>query len=844
MESIQSTQFPEPVQDVIDVDPSTTDMAYSVWSREYLIDNLGSVDDATQGTQEESEKIKKRIEDAEPYLMRIEDMKRKPYKHLMKSLVLRVMSERIIARDPLKLFLKGSNVFASKMAAKKKGVDNTPTHTSLAGGVIFIETPQQHDDFYRNYGRSAGRGTIWTLTERPTTACMRLMVDLDFKGPQAIFTESIEFLVQQIQAVVVEFFPTRTKHEQRVVVCGAPIKLNRKAETTTKKTGVHLVWPELYLSARDQLQIRYNLVVRIKKIMGARPQGCNRWDDVIDPSIYTDSGLRLIGTSKVVSCPACNAGKTKKPIARRPHAFSHLVDEEEDESTVVTVCPICSNRGRVEERRPYLPMMILDGSGERHLKAEANYRPSDLSEAEVKLTETDIRTMPHAEREALLDRRAAHFVNMVQDTHIRVHPSRAEALLAKNGFATPADAVEEPDGKEPKHYKRRRTKKIKGRTGGVDLDEEDWKARNKHASMAHIDQDLVLAQIKKLGQMLNHSVWDMLTISEVLLASGTERPPSKVPSKKRGMDKLPFLCDYFVSVIGLQRSRRFCCNINDYHSSNGIYFNIGRQGGKVMIVQRCHKKDDNSSRSVSGCPCNRYTSRGLQVTDTELLHQLYPHLEEKAKETARETHAVRELAFDHKGNPKVVAKETVPQKIDRRYRTRKELHACIARAHKFLHLPEFSVRPSETQAKPNQGMGTRDIQAIQQRTPQAKASKILASRDTSVEQTLEGVARSALGKTSEQTIDDKMELAQQFVDVVAKRLFIAGKRTVGYICKQAKKDAASWNEADAWLQTTDLSHAPPQREPKEDEVKNCGFEKARRPLPSHGSIAGRKRRSK
>lgn len=242
-------------------------------------------------------------------------------------------NQHVAAQDPLVRFLIKHRIWGRGAGGKKRGrrradePERTVSHSSLAGGVVCCTTAEMEDEFNVQYARSLSRGKIWTLCERPTPDCMRLMVDIDMKALVGVPTEFIDLLVQIIQKDVIKsFFPSRTDRERRVVVCGAPIKIIKSKKpddgiptSGLRKTGVHLIWPELYLPADLQKLIRYNIVLRCRHLWGQRHKPCNSWSDVIDQSIYSASGLRLVGSCKTATCDRCEgSGKPKEEQSPSP----------------------------------------------------------------------------------------------------------------------------------------------------------------------------------------------------------------------------------------------------------------------------------------------------------------------------------------------------------------------------------------------------------------------------------------------------------------------------------------------------------------------------------------------
>ena len=118
-----------------------------------------------------------------------------------------------------------------------------------------------------------------------------------------------------------------------------------------KKTGVHLIWPEIYVNTEQCLNMRETVIADLISTFGQRSSPFNDWTDVVDNSVYRMSGLRMVGSRKAETCPTCK-GKRK-------------VDHED--------CLECRRSGRIDKGRPYAPLFVTDTNGRRDLAKEKEY---------------------------------------------------------------------------------------------------------------------------------------------------------------------------------------------------------------------------------------------------------------------------------------------------------------------------------------------------------------------------------------------------------------------------------------------------------------------------------------
>lgn len=195
----------------------------------------------------------------------------------------------------------------NRLIEKKKTQTLVESHRLLDGGILYVN-PHQMEDFFKVYVESLERGQQVFVTETITTI-FHLCIDMDFKSPKEIPRNVLLKYCKTIQRVVNEF--ARNVYEpvqcKVIVTASSPRKLAKKDEKDPQyiKNGVHMNWPGILVDIRDALLIRKAVIIALKKQFGKR-DSYNRWDDVIDESIYRHGGLRMIGSAKTEKCKKCN----------------------------------------------------------------------------------------------------------------------------------------------------------------------------------------------------------------------------------------------------------------------------------------------------------------------------------------------------------------------------------------------------------------------------------------------------------------------------------------------------------------------------------------------------------
>lgn len=182
------------------------------------------------------------------------------------------------------------------------------------------------------------------------TKIFRLFFDLDFHevDPEALSDERVYDYIQTIQAVISEFFQESDKH---VIVCTTDSKKVEKEGVEYNKTGIHLIWPNLFVSQQTALLLRMCMIQFLEKKYGSRPS-YSSWADVVDLSVFDKNGLRMIGSRKMGPCPVCRNSKEKK--CNKPNCVRMFDDSR-----------------KLDEGRPYMPWSVVDENG-KPIKKELN----------------------------------------------------------------------------------------------------------------------------------------------------------------------------------------------------------------------------------------------------------------------------------------------------------------------------------------------------------------------------------------------------------------------------------------------------------------------------------------
>ena len=271
-----------------------------------------------------------------------------------------------------------------------RGPKGVETHVSLMGGKYKIqaETASAYDEnrFLKLYAANyLSNNANWMVELR--TPVFRYFIDLDFKQPEKLKASQIEQIALVVHDTLAKFWIdkpplrsvccTTTYKKEACTMCACPCaKGTRCGEkegchgrgVTGKsatggacekcggyalkmKTGVHLIYPELFVNDEQALDVRESIISDCVAAFGARDGALNPWVDVVDNSVYKGrTSLRMIGASKAEKCP-CRRAKGKE-------------------------CPQCLGRFNyhINTGRPYAMLFCANANGRRDKAQEEIYK--------------------------------------------------------------------------------------------------------------------------------------------------------------------------------------------------------------------------------------------------------------------------------------------------------------------------------------------------------------------------------------------------------------------------------------------------------------------------------------
>ena len=175
-----------------------------------------------------------------------------------------------------------------------KGDKRSYTHLCLDGGRLCV-SQEIHDEFIRRYSSGIEKDERYYICEVPTSVC-RMYCDLDFIEENIYSLDKIKIVVKIIHKIIEKYYD----ESFNIIVCTTDPKFVTRDKQKMIKTGVHLIWENLYVSRVNALNLSRQFVDVIVEELGERPD-YNKWDDVIDDCVYSEASpsLRMVGSAKI-----------------------------------------------------------------------------------------------------------------------------------------------------------------------------------------------------------------------------------------------------------------------------------------------------------------------------------------------------------------------------------------------------------------------------------------------------------------------------------------------------------------------------------------------------------------
>lgn len=583
-----------------------------------------------------------------------------------------------LERNAFTTVIQGLRVMVSKWNHNE---DKGETHVALNQGKLHVPWGKATKLLHAGLAAALQTGSECWITEIKTL-WYRYFTDLDFVQPEKLAPRQIEALVLVVQRAVRRFFPGKhaddplfyaivcstsykpvfaSKDDERLYTIGVEARKKLEApgphlsdalakELSAKiaampanaawKTGVHIIWVNLYVNNAMALYMRETIIYDLADTFGVRAEPMNDWMDVVDVTVYKKSGLRMVGNRKSDPCSQCKGAHRVGPppecayCAENKHHCTVKVHwvrlkKADVEAKLGDVCPTCDGNGRVDTGRPYMPMFVVDSQGYRRPELEDVYRRDfvrlindtairwrgvpwrDSSRAERDRAKLRGDMAAHDEEEVAAAAAALEATNAL--TYVYEQP-RGQGWAVYKGAPQPVSLklVTGADGLE--HYVEeeadlsKAVSRKKKAAGGAGAGEEDATAKALAGASEPKGMNIVLLRTDPLAA----------TLQDFIRANaGTLHCELAVTRVATNRDRTA----YFVNVHG--PNCHYCHNVGREHGSNRIYFMFTNDG----MWQRCHKRGPRTAE-MKYSACESYRSAPVTLPQ-DLRAALFPHVAAK-----------------------------------------------------------------------------------------------------------------------------------------------------------------------------------------------------------------------
>ena len=229
----------------------------------------------------------------------------------------------------------------------KRGQDRKLTHLLMNGGKVSIPE-NKYSEFLHIFAsdiREVKLGNLGYLNfiSENRTPIFKFLVDIDYIDEFELKEKQIQNFVINVQKALTPFLKyDLNTYERKTIICTTgEIKKIINNDLELIKTGIHMIWPNIYVDEQYAKFLRSIIIQYFLKFFPKRPS-YNTWENVFDYAVYSSSGLRMKGSAKMVKCTKCKAKKNK-----------------------VSECMKCYGKGKLIEGsgRIYMPRLIIDGKG-------------------------------------------------------------------------------------------------------------------------------------------------------------------------------------------------------------------------------------------------------------------------------------------------------------------------------------------------------------------------------------------------------------------------------------------------------------------------------------------------
>ncbi len=181
---------------------------------------------------------------------------------------------------------------------KASDAQKQPSHLLLNGGTIYV--PKNKEKMFNKYYANDLRNNVKLFYVEVRPEIFKFMIDLDISDDNYWSDEKILKISIIINTIVNEFYKNST-----LICCKASAKIKKNNQESEKiHTGVHLIYPQIFISADNAMIIRDAILQsfndKYMNDLADITQTTKTWSSIIDERIYIKNGFRMIGSDKII----------------------------------------------------------------------------------------------------------------------------------------------------------------------------------------------------------------------------------------------------------------------------------------------------------------------------------------------------------------------------------------------------------------------------------------------------------------------------------------------------------------------------------------------------------------
>jgi hypothetical protein len=229
-----------------------------------------------------------------------------------------------------------ANIGAYRKTKKRTGDISDITHLDLKGGMYSIPDEQYRTFLMELISSVQARGEIHYLVEMPTEEGYPLYCELDLEvkiqSGDIDWIEIRKSILEPMAKFIHEIYPDRELDDLLMIVSRADPKPLDGGYT---KIGLHMNWPCITVTRGIGWNIRHKMMDWMHEniVLPKEWEVKDAWNKIIDPTVWTQNGLRMIWAHKAQKCDQCKkpgtscdkCGGSKKIDAGRPYIVCDVV---------------------------------------------------------------------------------------------------------------------------------------------------------------------------------------------------------------------------------------------------------------------------------------------------------------------------------------------------------------------------------------------------------------------------------------------------------------------------------------------------------------------------------------